>query len=313
MKEFLQRLGDAQSKLDEGFARLPPSPAPGTGRRCRGNPRRGRRAPARQRSLRASALRRADAEAAASHRPRGLRAGDVDQPQQPCARRRTRQLGDGTRSGCGAGEDVRLAATPRPPLQQRDVRQPRSAVGCRPIASAQGNARGRRIRPGALHAHAHLRRTGPPVRRRSAPTTQAAWTSTRSSTRSQTHDIGTVVATLGTTAVGAVDPLDRILELQKKYGFRMHVDAAYGGYFTLAGNLGRRCARRLRCDSARRLPRRRSAQAWPAALRLRLPSSSATPPSAASTSTIRHSPTSPRRSCISARSPSNARVREPPP
>ncbi len=49
--------------------------------------------------------------------------------------------------------------------------------------------------------------------------------------------IGTVVVTLGTTASGAVDPLDRILVLQKKYNFRIHVDAAYGGYFTLASNL----------------------------------------------------------------------------
>jgi tyrosine decarboxylase/aspartate 1-decarboxylase len=51
-------------------------------------------------------------------------------------------------------------------------------------------------------------------------------------------DVGTVVATLGTTAVGAVDPLDEILELRKRYGFRLHVDAAYGGYFRLAENLG---------------------------------------------------------------------------
>jgi len=50
--------------------------------------------------------------------------------------------------------------------------------------------------------------------------------------------VGTVVATLGTTAVGAVDPLEGILELRKKYGFRVHVDAAYGGYFRLASNLG---------------------------------------------------------------------------
>src|ERR1700733_1458306 len=49
--------------------------------------------------------------------------------------------------------------------------------------------------------------------------------------------IGTVVATLGTTAIGSVDPLDRIVALQKKYAFRIHVDAAYGGYFTLASNL----------------------------------------------------------------------------
>jgi glutamate/tyrosine decarboxylase-like PLP-dependent enzyme len=54
----------------------------------------------------------------------------------------------------------------------------------------------------------------------------------------QANDIGTVVATLGTTAIGAVDPLPQILELQKKYDFRIHVDSAYGGYFTLAGNLG---------------------------------------------------------------------------
>ncbi len=50
-------------------------------------------------------------------------------------------------------------------------------------------------------------------------------------------DVGTVVATLGTTALGAVDPLDGILQLRAKYGFRLHVDAAYGGYFRLASNL----------------------------------------------------------------------------
>ena len=50
-------------------------------------------------------------------------------------------------------------------------------------------------------------------------------------------NVGTVVATLGTTAVGAVDPLPAILELRSRYGFRIHADAAYGGYFTLAGNL----------------------------------------------------------------------------
>jgi glutamate/tyrosine decarboxylase-like PLP-dependent enzyme len=47
----------------------------------------------------------------------------------------------------------------------------------------------------------------------------------------------TVVVTFGTTAVGAVDPLDEVLRLQARYGFRVHVDAAYGGYFVLAGNL----------------------------------------------------------------------------
>jgi glutamate/tyrosine decarboxylase-like PLP-dependent enzyme len=50
-------------------------------------------------------------------------------------------------------------------------------------------------------------------------------------------DVGTVVVTLGTTATGSVDPLAEILQLREKYGFRLHCDAAYGGYFGLAGNL----------------------------------------------------------------------------
>lgn len=50
-------------------------------------------------------------------------------------------------------------------------------------------------------------------------------------------NVGTVVATLGTTGVGAIDSLPGILALRERYGFRVHVDAAYGGYFTLAENL----------------------------------------------------------------------------
>jgi len=50
-------------------------------------------------------------------------------------------------------------------------------------------------------------------------------------------DIGCVVATLGTTGTGSVDPLPAIFRLRAQAGFRVHLDAAYGGYFTLAGNL----------------------------------------------------------------------------
>jgi glutamate/tyrosine decarboxylase-like PLP-dependent enzyme len=50
-------------------------------------------------------------------------------------------------------------------------------------------------------------------------------------------DVGCVVATVGSTATGAVDPLPEILQLRRRYPFRLHVDAAYGGYFALAANL----------------------------------------------------------------------------
>jgi glutamate/tyrosine decarboxylase-like PLP-dependent enzyme len=39
-----------------------------------------------------------------------------------------------------------------------------------------------------------------------------------------------VVANLGTTGTGSVDPLDAILRLRDRHGFHLHVDAAYGGY-----------------------------------------------------------------------------------
>jgi glutamate/tyrosine decarboxylase-like PLP-dependent enzyme len=49
--------------------------------------------------------------------------------------------------------------------------------------------------------------------------------------------VGTVVATIGATATGAADPLPGLLKLRDRFGFRIHADTAYGGYFTLVGNL----------------------------------------------------------------------------
>lgn len=51
-------------------------------------------------------------------------------------------------------------------------------------------------------------------------------------------DVGTIVATIGNTGYGDVDPLPAILNLRDHHDVRIHADAAYGGYFGLAEELG---------------------------------------------------------------------------
>jgi glutamate/tyrosine decarboxylase-like PLP-dependent enzyme len=46
-------------------------------------------------------------------------------------------------------------------------------------------------------------------------------------------DVGTVVLTTGSTGLGAIDRVDEALALRERYGVRIHVDGAYGGFFTL--------------------------------------------------------------------------------
>lgn len=48
--------------------------------------------------------------------------------------------------------------------------------------------------------------------------------------------IGTVVATLGTTGFGALDEIHELVNLKKEFNFRLHIDAAYGGYFKVLAN-----------------------------------------------------------------------------
>jgi glutamate/tyrosine decarboxylase-like PLP-dependent enzyme len=46
-------------------------------------------------------------------------------------------------------------------------------------------------------------------------------------------EIGTLVITLGTTGLGIVEPLAELADFCESHGIRMHIDAAYGGFFTL--------------------------------------------------------------------------------
>ena len=50
------------------------------------------------------------------------------------------------------------------------------------------------------------------------------------------EEIGTIVVTMGTTGLGTIEPLSKILDIAKKHSIRIHVDAAYGGFFSLIKN-----------------------------------------------------------------------------
>jgi glutamate/tyrosine decarboxylase-like PLP-dependent enzyme len=47
------------------------------------------------------------------------------------------------------------------------------------------------------------------------------------------RDVGTVVVTAGATGMGTVDQIHAALALRERHGVRLHVDGAYGGFFTL--------------------------------------------------------------------------------
>jgi glutamate/tyrosine decarboxylase-like PLP-dependent enzyme len=242
-EEFLVRLGEAQAALDAGFTRLPSSPPPALGED-------------------AAAILREAAERMHDNDPYGhpLYIGQMLKPPHPIAR-----------------AAYAMAMSVNPNNHALDGGRASSAMELQAVAALArmfglGQHLGHLTSSGtfanleALWVAGQLNREQGSLRAVAA-SDQAHYTHTRisgvlglpfvsirsdSSGRMdmdaleqalKTHalkkqDIGTVVATLGTTAVGAVDPLDRILELQARYGFRVHVDGAYGGYFILAGNLG---------------------------------------------------------------------------
>ncbi len=58
-----------------------------------------------------------------------------------------------------------------------------------------------------------------------------------------------VIGTAGTTATGAIDPLDELAALCERHGIHFHVDACYGGPAVLAGDLRSQFAGIERADS----------------------------------------------------------------
>ena len=129
-----------------------------------------------------------------------------------------------------ARRHVRPARAPRPPDHQRHHREPGGAVrgarNCTPTG-AWPTAPKPTTRTGGCAACSAWRVT----RSRSTPpggSTSTPWTS-----YCATGQVGTVVVTAGTTGLGAVDPIHEVLAARPPHGARVHVDAAYGGFFTL--------------------------------------------------------------------------------
>ena len=233
LDEFLQRLGEAQAKLDAGFAHLPPSPTPALGED-------------------AAAILAEAAERMHDNDPyfHPLYAGQMLKPPHPIARAayamamsinpNNHALDGGRASSAMEFEAVdALAKMFGWPQHLGHLTSSGTFANLEALWVA-GQLHPTHAIAASDQAHyTHTRISGvlglPFVAIRTDNTGRMDLDALEHALK--THDIGTVVATLGTTAVGAVDPLDRILTLQQKYHFRIHADAAYGGYFTLARNL----------------------------------------------------------------------------
>ena len=235
--EFLLRLGEAQKKLDAGFARLPPKTSPALGDD-------------------AAAILGEAADRLQDNDPYGhpLYAGQMLKPPHPIARAAytlamslnpNNHALDGGRAS-SAMEFEAVAALAKMFGWQQHLGHLTSGGTfanlealwvARQLHGEQGSGRAVAASDQAHYTHARISGVlGIPFV--PIPTDNTGRMDLNALEQAiKSRDIGTVVATLGTTATGAVDPLDRICELQQKYGFRIHADAAYGGYFTLAGNL----------------------------------------------------------------------------
>src|SRR5205823_9655982 len=65
----------------------------------------------------------------------------------------------------------------------------------------------------------------------------------------ETHTPVAVVANLGTTATGAIDPFDAVAEVCAEHGLWLHVDACYGGGLLILPELAHYARSIARADS----------------------------------------------------------------
>jgi tyrosine decarboxylase / aspartate 1-decarboxylase len=236
-EEFLQRLNDAQQSLDAGFTRLPPSSQPALGDE-------------------AAAILGEAAERMRNNDPYAhpLYAGQMLKPPHPIARAAyamamslnpNNHALDGGRAS-SAMEFEAVAALAKMfgwPQHLGHLSSGGTFANLEALwVAGQLDREQGRMRAIAASDQAHYTHTRisgvlglPFVSIRTDSTGRMDLDALEHALKNQ--NVGTVVATLGTTALGAVDPLDRILELRERYDFRIHVDTAYGGYFMLAGNL----------------------------------------------------------------------------
>jgi len=232
-RELVDRLTEAQERLDAGFAHLPPSPAPPLGEDAAA-------------ILSEAATRLHDNDP--YHHP--LYAGQMLKPPHPIARAayalamslnpNNHALDGGRASSAMELEAVAaIAKMFRWPRYLGHLSSSGTFANLEALWVAGQLHPGRAVASSDQAHYTHTRISGalgiPFVAIRSDAT--GAMDLAALEAELQQGKIGTVVATLGTTALGAVDPLDRLFELQKRYDFRIHVDAAYGGYFMLASNL----------------------------------------------------------------------------
>ena len=232
--DFLSRAVEAVAEWREPVARSPSAAARSgaLGRRVGGV----HRADGGQPPVPPSALRGADAQAAASGGDRRLHGGDARQREQPRARRRAGDERHGARGDGVAGRDVRAArrsrsGTSRHRARSRTSRRCGSRANCIrarrsstvPTRTTRTSACARcsGIESFAVPSDAHGRIDMDIVEKLCA-----------------TGDIGMVVVTAGTTGTGTVDDIARAVALRERFGVRVHVDAAYGGFFTLLAREG---------------------------------------------------------------------------